>query len=178
MRPVPTATVLAAAGLRRGGRTFALGLGCFEVAICVVALSSETVLAALAASALYAAFAIFVSYLLLTGKKTVSCGCFGQEEIPLHPLHAGLNLGLAACSGAAFIADTNLRGVVPPTSVYGVVLLGTAALCAYLVFVAFTVVPSLERHRDAKAGDRLWGSPPKPFVVSQQRSTNRKEASK
>lgn len=167
LRPIPTMTALAAVGLTRGARCLVVMLGCLELIVCAVALASPKMVPALAASALYAAFAAFVAFLLLKGKTEVSCGCFGQEGMAIHPLHVAVNTALAAvCVSVSGASAVSFHRYVTHLTFEGIALFGTGVLCAYLVLVALTVVPHLERARLPGTADAKRRTlQPRPFVL-------------
>jgi hypothetical protein len=57
----------------------------------------------LAIAVSYLAFAVFVGAALRAGTMVGSCGCFGHEDTPPHPLHMALNLVLAGVTVAAAV---------------------------------------------------------------------------
>jgi hypothetical protein len=84
-------------------------------------------------AASYLAFAAFVVAALRAGTMVGSCGCFGREDTPPHPVHVVVDVGLAATAAAAAvglgapldaIADAPGRGsIVAGLSVVSVVVL-------------------------------------------------------
>ena len=79
-------------------------------------------------AASYAAFAGFVVAALRAGTMIGSCGCFGHEDTPPHPLHVALDLALAGVAAAAAA-----QGLVPAEAIaddpgQGVVVVALAGL--------------------------------------------------
>ncbi len=92
-------------------------------------------------AASYAAFAAFVVAALRAGTMIGSCGCFGHEDTPPHPVHVVLDLVLAGVAAAAAV-----QGLVPAEAIadepgQGVVVVALAGLALYLVYAAFVDLP-------------------------------------
>jgi len=93
-------------------------------------------------AASYVGFAAFVVVALRRGAMVGSCGCFGREETPPHPVHVGLDLALAGLVVAAVV-----RGVGAPLDAIvddpgqGVVVAGLSALGAYLAYAIIVEMP-------------------------------------
>jgi hypothetical protein len=93
-------------------------------------------------AASYLAFTAFVAAALRRGTMLGSCGCFGREETPPHPVHVLLDLGLAGLAGAVAVwapdAPVDALGEAPGQ---GLVLVLLAALALYLLYAAFVDLP-------------------------------------
>jgi len=139
----PEMTVGALRGLRlpssplavRAGAAAELALGAAAIAV-----GGPALWWAVAAS--YVAFAAFVVAALRAGTMVGSCGCFGREETPPHPVHVALDLGLAALAAAMAVTHP----VAPIVAVadrpgVGVVVLALSALGLYLLHAAFVDLP-------------------------------------
>lgn len=98
-------------------------------------------------AASYLAFTAFVVAALRTGTMIGSCGCFGHEDTPPHPVHVVLDLALAGVAIAAAV-----QGLVPATSIaddpgWGIVVVALSALGVYLVYAAFVDLPRAAARR-------------------------------
>jgi hypothetical protein len=87
----------------------------------------------------YLAFSAFVAMVLLRGGVLGSCGCFGRPDTPATPAHLAVTVVLAAAA-AALVAS-------PPEHVWSasaqvVVLVGFAALIAWLAYLVMAVLPT------------------------------------
>jgi hypothetical protein len=93
-------------------------------------------------AASYLAFAAFVVVALRAGAMVGSCGCFGREETPPHPVHVALDLGLAACAAAAVVQGLGapLDALVDDPG-QGAVVAGLSALGVYLVYAVIVEMP-------------------------------------
>jgi hypothetical protein len=93
-------------------------------------------------AASYLAFAAFVVVALRAGAMVGSCGCFGREETPPHPIHVALDVALAAFAGAAVV-----RGLGAPLDALvddpgqGLVVVGLSALGVYLAYAIIVEMP-------------------------------------
>jgi uncharacterized membrane protein YphA (DoxX/SURF4 family) len=93
-------------------------------------------------AASYLAFGAFVVVALRAGAMVGSCGCFGREETPPHPVHVALDLALAALVVAGVV-----QGVGAPLDAMvddpgqGVVVAGLSALGAYLAYAVVVEMP-------------------------------------
>jgi hypothetical protein len=93
-------------------------------------------------AASYVGFAAFVVAALRSGTMVGSCGCFGREETPPHPVHVALDLALAGLVVAAVV-----QGMGAPLDAMaddpgqGVVVAGLSALGAYLAYAVIVEMP-------------------------------------
>jgi hypothetical protein len=93
-------------------------------------------------AASYLAFATFVVLALRRGTMVGSCGCFGREDTPPHPVHVALDLGLAAVAGAAAVLGTGAPvDAVAARPGIGLVIVGLAAVALYVLHAAFVDLP-------------------------------------
>jgi len=107
---------------------------------------------ALALSALYVGFALFVVRLRSVTGAAASCGCFGGADAPADQLHVVANLASAAVALAA--AATGSRALVPVLQdqpALGVPYLLLLAVAAQALLLVLTGLPRL------LAADRLAG---------------------
>jgi hypothetical protein len=98
-------------------------------------------------AASYVAFAAFVVAALRAGTMIGSCGCFGHEDTPPHPVHVVLDLVLAGVAAAAAA-----QGLVPATEIAddpgrGIVVVALSALALYLLYGAFVDLPRAAARR-------------------------------
>jgi hypothetical protein len=79
---------------------------------------------------------------LRAGTVVGSCGCFGREDTPAHPLHVVVDVALAATAAAAAV-----RGVGAPLDAIadapaqGSVVGGLSLLAVVVLYVALVDVP-------------------------------------
>jgi uncharacterized protein YjeT (DUF2065 family) len=120
--------------------------GACELAIGVWALAAPGRLCAAVLAAAYVGFAVFVAGLLRRGESTPGCGCFGEAESELHPIHLAMNLLAAAAAGVAVAS--------PPPGVFriaadhpatGIVLCLAVAGAVYAAYLVYTAAPSAWR---------------------------------
>jgi hypothetical protein len=90
----------------------------------------------------YLAFAGFVLAALRSGTMIGSCGCFGRDETPPHPLHLALDVGLAAVAGAmALTTPTAPIEALADHPADAVAVVASAAVALYLLYAAFVELP-------------------------------------
>jgi hypothetical protein len=92
-------------------------------------------------AASYLAFAGFVLAAMRAGTMIGSCGCFGHEDTPPHPVHVVLDVVLAGVAAAAAA-----QGLVPAEEIAdapgpGAVVVALSALSLWLVYAAFVHLP-------------------------------------
>jgi hypothetical protein len=99
----------------------------------------------------YLGFGAFVVAALRAGTMVGSCGCFGREDTPPHPLHVGLDLALAATAAAVAVGGTgSLLGALADAPGEGAVVVALSALAVFLLYAGFVDVPrTLVRGRRA-----------------------------
>ena len=138
----PTMTVGAMRALHLPSSPTVVRLGAAaELAIAVAALTVAGPWPYLLVALSMLAFALFVATALRRGTMIGSCGCFGREDTPPHPIHVALDLGLAAVAlvGATFPeAPLALVADDLPDSIAVVVL---AVVTAGLLYAAFVDLP-------------------------------------
>ncbi len=127
--------------------------GACELALGTWALLSPGRLAAALLAAAYGGFAVFVVGLLRRGGASArGCGCFGEAEAAVHPIHLVLNLAAAGAAAAAVIAPPEpLLRIVADHPAIGAVLCVGLAGAVYAAYLLYTVAPSAWR---AYAGGR------------------------
>ena len=144
-RPEPTAHALGAVGLP-ASVPFVRLFGVAEVVVAVGALTAGHPVFALLVGLSYLAFAGFVLLALARGGAISSCGCFGEPDTPATPGHAVLDLAAAAVAFAvAAGGGSDWPGFLGDQPLGGVPFIVLTATCAYLGYVALTVLPRLAR---------------------------------
>ena len=139
----PTMTVGALRSLRLPASSLLVRVGsAAELALGIAAITvGGTIVWGLVALS-YLAFAAFVLAALRSGTMIGSCGCFGRDETPPHPLHLVLDLGLAAVAGAMAVTDPT-----PPLEALAdhpadaVAIVAAAVLALFLLYAAFVDLP-------------------------------------
>lgn len=143
--PAMTAGALRALGLPSSPWLVRVGAGA-ELVLGVVAVVVGGALPWALVALSYLAFAAFVVAALRAGTMVGSCGCFGREETPPHPVHVAVDLALAAAAaGAAAL------GLVPLDELSdapgrGVVVAAVSLLAAFLVYLALVELPRALTH--------------------------------
>ena len=128
-------------------------------------------------AASYLAFGAFVAAALRSGTMIGSCGCFGREETPPHPLHLVLDLALAGLAGAVAVwspeAPVDALGDAPGQGTVLVLLVG---LALYLLHAAFVELPARPQgrvaHRRATATRFIEGRSPGSMRTSSTPKSN------
>lgn len=90
----------------------------------------------------YAVFSVVVVLALRKGTMIGSCGCFGREDTPPHPVHVALNavLGVAAGSVAVTMSGSPWDQVVDHGWT-GAGVVALAAIALFLLHTAYVEVP-------------------------------------
>jgi hypothetical protein len=141
--PGPTRDMFAAVGIRSGRsrRVLAVLSGVIELALGIATFLVGGWLLAFATSVAFAVFALLALRLVQTA-STASCGCFGRHSGRTTGLHVAIDVAAATLALAAGIADApgllDARSDLPGG---GFVFTGLAALGAWLVIAALTVLP-------------------------------------
>jgi hypothetical protein len=165
-RPGSTSASLAALRLparRPVAVAIGLALGLAEVGLAGSVLMGAGRAAAAAVAAAYIGFAAFVALAMARGGRAGSCGCFGAADAPPGPGHLAVVLAAAAVAAAAALGGTGaglpaaFRAGAP-----GLVLLGLAALCAWLAVLLLTVLPAVTEARPAAVERRAPAPLPTP----------------
>lgn len=140
----PTMTVGALRALRLPSSPALVRVGAAaELAIGALAASvGGHVLWALVAGS-YAGFSVFVLGSMRAGSPVGTCGCFGREETPPHPVHLGLNIALALAATTASVTGWT-AGEELPSTVLGRLGVGALlVLCVVLTYATYVAVPRL-----------------------------------
>jgi len=116
-----------------------------KAVIGAVALVHPSPVAAALVAASFSGFAAFVTVVLARGGPLASCGCFGRPDTPATKLHVVVNVLLAASAAAvaATVAPAWLPTVVRDQPWRGVPVVLLSALCAWLVYLAFSRLAEL-----------------------------------
>ena len=97
----------------------------------------------------FALFAGFVAYARVHGGPVASCGCFGTPDTPATWTHVVVNTVLA-CSTAAVAAagpSGTLLRILGQQPAHGMPLVVVSALCAWLSYLAISLLAQLEAAR-------------------------------
>jgi hypothetical protein len=142
-RPAVAAGALAATGLPGGAgavRTAAV----VELGVGLLCLARPTPAACSALTLVYLGLAGFVLRAWRAPEAPASCGCAGSDrESPPHPLHAAINLLLAAAGAAAALGNpAAVLDLAAGPAEAGVLALGIGAAVA-LVLAALETLPAL-----------------------------------
>lgn len=151
IRPDDTARALAATArlglkpMRRFVRAGAVA----EAALGVTALVLPRPWSAGLVALSFAGFTLFVAYARSAGGAIASCGCFGTPDTPATLVHVTVNAALAVA--AAVVAWTappgTLVSVLSHQPMHGVPLVLASALCAWLAYLAVSVLAALQAAR-------------------------------
>ena len=134
-RPEPAVRALRSVGWRVApGAVRVLGGAEAVLGVATLMLGGPLLSGLVAAS--YAAFTGFVVLALRRGGTLSSCGCFGRADTPPTPTHAVTTAALALVAAAAVAAP------VAPLEAGEPVLLGFAALLAWLCYLVLAVLPT------------------------------------
>jgi hypothetical protein len=139
--PAMTAGALRALGVRSSKTLVRVGAAA-ELLLGLLAIAAGWTAVWWLVAASYVAFAGFVVVALRAGTVVGSCGCFGREDTPAHPLHVVVDVALAATAAAAAV-----RGVGAPLDAIadapaqGSVVGGLSLLAVVVLYVALVDVP-------------------------------------
>jgi hypothetical protein len=152
VRPDDTARALATAtGINVGPMRVLVRAGSVvEAALGLAALVAPRPWSAGLVALSYALFAVFVAYARSTGGAIASCGCFGTPDTPATPVHAAINVALALSAAVvAWSAPSSgtLVGLLAHQPGRGIPLVAVSALGAWLVYLAISVLASLQAAR-------------------------------
>jgi hypothetical protein len=97
----------------------------------------------------YAAFAAVVAYARSKGEAIASCGCFGTPDTPATLLHVMVNVGLALSAAAVAMAGPtgSIFSLLARQPFSGLPLIVVSALCAWLTYLAISVLAALQAAR-------------------------------
>jgi hypothetical protein len=144
--PVTTVGALRALGLpssRTGVRTGAAAE--LLVGLLAAAVGWAWVWWLVAAS--YLAFAAFVVAALRAGTMVGSCGCFGHEDTPPHPIHVVVDVALAATAAASAVLGIGAPlDAIADTPGKGSVVAGLSVLSVFVLYVVLVDLPRALRH--------------------------------
>jgi len=147
-----------------------------EFAVAITALVIRTHWAAGTLAFAYLAFSIVVAFLIVSGEREISCGCFGVDAAPVAPMHLVTNLALAGF--ALVVAIGHHVPTIPrllSSGASGVAVVLAACVGAWSLVVVLTDLPITYRiamrvraqsHRDARDGSGRA----QPFRIHDSRS--------
>lgn len=139
--PAMTAGALRALRLPSSPALVRVGAGA-EVVLGLTAIAVGGLLPWALVAASYLGFGIFVVAALRAGTMVGSCGCFGREETPPHPLHVGLDLALAATAAAVAVGGTgSLLGALADAPGEGAMVVALSALAVFMLHAGFVELP-------------------------------------
>jgi hypothetical protein len=97
----------------------------------------------------YATFAIVISIARSKGGAISSCGCFGTPDTPATGLHVVVNAGLAISAAAVAVAAPSgtIVSILSHEPWHGLPLVAVSALCAWLTYLAISVLAGLQAAR-------------------------------
>jgi len=138
--PLPTAQALRGLGLP-STRGLVRVLGAAELALAVIGLTTDFVLAAVGVGAMYVGFAGFI-VLALRKDSGVSCGCFGASSAEPTWGHVVLNIAAAgAAVASAIVGPQALSDTLTDQPAYGIPFVGLALMGAAIMVALLTVLP-------------------------------------
>ncbi len=93
-------------------------------------------------AASYLAFAAFVVAALRAGTMVGSCGCFGREDTPPHPIHVVVDVALAATAAAAAVVGVGAPlDAIADAPGKGLVVAGLSVLSVFVLYVVLVDLP-------------------------------------
>jgi hypothetical protein len=139
--PAMTAGALRALGMRSSKTLVRVGAA-GELLLGLLAIAAGWTAVWWLVAASYAAFAAFVVVALRAGTVVGSCGCFGREDTPAHPLHVVVDVALAATAAAAAVRAVGapLDAIVDAPA-HGSAVGGLSLLATVVLYVALVDVP-------------------------------------
>jgi Methylamine utilisation protein MauE len=139
--PAMTAGALRALGLPSSKILVRLGAAT-ELLLGLLAVIAGWVAVWWLVAASYLAFAAFVVAALRAGTMLGSCGCFGREDTPPHPLHVVIDVALAATAAAAAVRDVGAPlDAIADAPGEGLLVGGLSVLAVVLLYAAFVDLP-------------------------------------
>jgi len=139
--PAMTAGALRALGLPSSKILVRLGAAA-ELLLGLLAVIAGWVAVWWLVAASYLAFAAFVVAALRAGTMLGSCGCFGREDTPPHPLHVVIDVALAATAAAAAVRDVGAPlDAIADAPGEGLLVGGLSVLAVVLLYAAFVDLP-------------------------------------
>lgn len=161
-----------ALGLHRLARPAVTVVALTELSLAVALVVATGAVSLFLGAALYTAFATFVASSLLSGRTTVSCGCFGQRDVPLSWSHFAIDVAFAVVLLVAGLTWGGAPPIFPPAHAgLAVMSLVAGAVATLLLYAAFTIVPTTERllrvgHHRARGEGPAHASIPETFKVN------------
>ncbi len=108
----------------------------------------------------FAGFAVVVAYARHKGGAISSCGCFGTPDTPATMLHVVVNIGLATAAASVALAGPSgsIISILVRQPGHGLPLVAASAVCAWLAYLAISVVAELQAARRLTAVEFRPGS--------------------
>jgi hypothetical protein len=97
-------------------------------------------------AASYLAFAAFVIAALRAGTMVGSCGCFGRDDTPPHPVHVVVDIALATTAATAAVLGVVPLDAIADAPVKGSVVAGLSVLSVLVLYVVLVDLPRALRH--------------------------------
>jgi hypothetical protein len=139
--PVMTVGALRALGLP-SSRTWVRTGAAAELLVGLLAAAVGWALVWWLVAASYLAFAAFVVAALRAGTVVGSCGCFGHEDTPPHPIHVVVDVALAATAAAAAVLGIGAPlDAIADTPGKGSVVAGLSVLSVFVLYVVLVDLP-------------------------------------
>ena len=154
--PLPLVRAIRSVGLPAGRQRIRL-LAAAEVVLGVAGFVRPGPVTAGLVTLAYLVFSGFVALALSRGGVLDSCGCFGKPDTPPTKAHLLVTAVLAAASAWTAVAAHG-QSVVTGTA-YPLVILGYAALVAFLAWLVMAVLPTTT---PAAVRGRQQAAPPAP----------------
>lgn len=138
--PTMTVGALRALGLHLGARAVRAGAAAeLVLGVAAVTVGGPVTWSLIAVS--YLGFAAFVVTALRKGTMIGSCGCFGRDDTPPHPIHVALNLLSAGVAVAAARSSGTVVDHLVDHPGQGLIVATFAAGTSYLLYAAYVDLP-------------------------------------
>lgn len=139
--PVMTVGALRALGLPASPVLVRLGAAA-EMALGALAVSIGGALLWGLVALSFVAFAAFVTVALRAGSMIGTCGCFGREDTPPHPLHVVVNVALAVVAATlAARVEGSPAAALSEEPASGAMLIALAVVGVYLLYAMYVELP-------------------------------------
>lgn len=138
-RPSATATALRSIGVPSPMLSTRV-LGTIEIALTIAAIATGAAVLWAGVALAYTGFTVFILWALRDGEVLGSCGCFGREDTPPTPGHAGFNAAAAAIAALA-ISEPSRLSDFDGTLFEGILLTTFVVLGVALAVAMLTELP-------------------------------------
>ena len=97
----------------------------------------------------FAGFAVVIASARHKGGAISSCGCFGTPDTPATMLHVVVNIGLALAAASVAVAGPtgSIVSILARQPGHGLPLVVASAVCAWLTYLAISVLAELQAVR-------------------------------